>query len=199
MAARRGATKDFIGHWVETDWNDRCLAAATARWQPQSGHDTRSRTSSQTKHWSHWEEVSLPIVSYLWRMHHSPATITGSLIRLRAWTDARWSAGVVPAWWRLHGCLFPDLAGFLRYSPGILLEYRTRLARLAGWGIFVSTLSFLSTKLTSIASGAAEVPFGPFITELLAERFARTICLAWLVRRHGGASGVCPWARLPTQ
>jgi membrane protein YqaA with SNARE-associated domain len=72
--------------------------------------------------------------------------------------------------------------------------YRQRLAQWGGWAIFASTMSPLSTKLTSIASGAVGVPFATFAGALLAGRLARTLAFAWLVR-HGGAEIVARWVR----
>lgn len=77
-------------------------------------------------------------------------------------------------------------------SPTALAEYRARLAEWGGWAIFASTMSPLSTKLTSIASGAAGVPFGTFMLALLAGRLTRTMALAWMVR-NGGAEMVAKW------
>jgi len=77
-------------------------------------------------------------------------------------------------------------------TPAQLDAYRTRLADWGGLAIFASTMSPLSTKLTSIASGAAGVPFGTFIVALLAGRLTRTMVLAWIVR-HGGAELVQRW------
>ncbi len=77
-------------------------------------------------------------------------------------------------------------------SSADLDAYRARLAEWGGLAIFASTMSPLSTKLTSIASGAAGVPFGVFTGALLAGRLTRTLALAWLVR-HGGAALVAHW------
>lgn len=73
-----------------------------------------------------------------------------------------------------------------------LNEYRARLAQWGGLAIFASTMSPLSTKLTSIASGAAGVPFAIFTAALLAGRLTRTLALAWLVR-NGGAEMLGRW------
>ena len=82
-------------------------------------------------------------------------------------------------------------------SSADLDAYRARLAEWGGLAIFASTMSPLSTKLTSIASGAAGVPFGVFTGALLAGRLTRTLVLAWLVR-HGGAELVRRWAEPET-
>jgi membrane protein YqaA with SNARE-associated domain len=77
-------------------------------------------------------------------------------------------------------------------TPAQLDAYRTRLADWGGLAIFASTMSPLSTKLTSIASGAAGVPFMTFTAALLAGRLTRTMVMAWAVR-HGGADMVARW------
>jgi len=77
-------------------------------------------------------------------------------------------------------------------SAADLDAYRARLAEWGGLAIFASTMSPLSTKLTSIASGAAGVPFSVFTVALLAGRLTRTLAMAWLVR-HGGAEMVRRW------
>ncbi|HEY0931897.1 MAG TPA: VTT domain-containing protein [Gemmatimonas sp.] len=84
------------------------------------------------------------------------------------------------------------LARFFNYSPEAFTEYRARLAEYGAWAILASTLSPLSTKLTSIASGAIGVPFAAFAAALLAGRLTRTLALAWLVR-NGGAQAVARW------
>ena len=84
------------------------------------------------------------------------------------------------------------LSRLVGMSPADLQAYRERLAEWGGWAIFFSTMSPLSTKLTSIASGAAGVPFVVFALALLAGRLTRTMVLAWLVR-HGGAAAVQRW------
>jgi len=71
-------------------------------------------------------------------------------------------------------------------------EYRATLAQYGAWAIFASTMSPLSTKLTSIASGAIGVPWPQFLFALLAGRLTRTLGFAWLVR-HGGAAAVQRW------
>lgn len=79
-------------------------------------------------------------------------------------------------------------------TPADLESYRLRLAQWGAWAIFASTMSPLSTKLTSIASGAAGVPFATFVAALLAGRLTRTLFFAWLVR-NGGAELVARWVR----
>ena len=78
------------------------------------------------------------------------------------------------------------LSRLIGLTPEALEAYRTRLATYGAIAIFISTMSPLSTKLTSIASGAAGVAFGPFVLALSLGRLTRTLGLAWLVR-HGGA------------
>ena len=84
------------------------------------------------------------------------------------------------------------IAQSLGITPEHLEQYRSRLAEYGAWAIFASTMSPLSTKLTSIASGIAGVSFPSFVTALLAGRLIRTRGLAWLVR-NGGATAVQRW------
>ncbi len=86
------------------------------------------------------------------------------------------------------------IAGLAGVSPEALDATRATLARYGTWAIFASTMSPLSTKLTSIVSGAIGVPWHHFVGALLAGRLLRTMALAWLVR-HGGASAVQNWVR----
>lgn len=85
----------------------------------------------------------------------------------------------------LHG----PLAGWLGITAEHLERYRSTLARYGAWAIFASTMSPLSTKLTSIASGMIGVPWHEFTAALLVGRLVRTLGLAWLVR-NGGAAAV---------
>lgn len=71
---------------------------------------------------------------------------------------------------------------------------RTVLAEHGGWVIFASTMSPLSTKWMSIASGVAGVPWPEFVGMLTLGRATRTLGLAWLVR-NGGAAAVERWVR----
>jgi membrane protein YqaA with SNARE-associated domain len=84
------------------------------------------------------------------------------------------------------------VAAWAGITPSQLDAYRTTLGQYGGWAIFASTMSPLSTKLTSIASGIAGVPWPAFVGALLAGRLVRTIGLAWLVR-NGGAAAVERW------
>ncbi len=86
------------------------------------------------------------------------------------------------------------LASMLGLTVARVTEYRATLAQYGGWAIFASTMSPLSTKLTSIASGAIGVPWLEFFGALLAGRLTRTMALAWLVR-NGGAAAVERWTR----
>lgn len=84
------------------------------------------------------------------------------------------------------------IAEWLGMSSTHLTESRETLAKYGAWAIFASTMSPLSVKLTSIASGAVGVPFPQFFGALLAGRLLRTCVFAWLVR-HGGAQAVARW------
>lgn len=84
------------------------------------------------------------------------------------------------------------LARFFDLSPATIDRYRGTLAEWGGWAIFASTMSPLSTKLTSIASGIVGVPFVEFFLALAAGRLVRTMAFAWIVR-HGGAAAVARW------
>jgi membrane protein YqaA with SNARE-associated domain len=97
--------------------------------------------------------------------------------------------GSVGLYWLGHEALDVlqgPLSRFFDLSPATIDHYRGTLAAWGGWAIFASTMSPLSTKLTSIASGIAGVPFGEFVLALAAGRLTRTMALAWLVR-HGGS------------
>ncbi len=83
---------------------------------------------------------------------------------------------------------------FFGLTPVTIDEYRDTLAQYGGWAIFASTMSPLSTKLTSIASGVAGVPFLQFVLALAGGRLARTLLFAWLVR-HGGADAVARFTK----
>ncbi|MBC8086174.1 MAG: DedA family protein [Phycisphaerae bacterium] len=66
-----------------------------------------------------------------------------------------------------------------------------------GWlAILASTLSPISTKLTSVASGAFGVPFVAFGAALSAGRIARVLVFAYLVQ-HGGAKFLARWLKVP--
>lgn len=86
------------------------------------------------------------------------------------------------------------VASLFDLSPAKLDMYRATLAKWGGWAIFASTMSPLSTKLTSIASGAVGVPFAWFFAALSAGRLTRTLFFAYLVR-HGGAQALDRWVK----
>ncbi|MEP6781706.1 MAG: VTT domain-containing protein [Gemmatimonadaceae bacterium] len=66
-----------------------------------------------------------------------------------------------------------------------------------GWlAIFASTMSPISTKLTSVASGAFNLPWWSFLVALTTGRLLRVGVLAYLVQ-HGGAKSVARWLKLP--
>lgn len=88
------------------------------------------------------------------------------------------------------------LEQYARVSPEDINEYRTRLAVHGSWAVFLSTMSPLSTKLTSLASGAVGVPFPGFALAVFGGRLTRTMVFAYLVR-HGGAQAVARWTRIP--
>ena len=88
------------------------------------------------------------------------------------------------------------LAERLGMSAAHLAEARATLAKYGAWAIFASTMSPISTKLTSIASGAIGVPWLQFVGALVAGRLTRGLGLAWLVQ-HGGAEAVAKWVKLP--
>lgn len=86
------------------------------------------------------------------------------------------------------------LAARIGITAARIAEYRATLAEYGAWAIFASTMSPLSTKLTSIASGVIGVPWPQFVGALLAGRLLRTLAFAWLVR-HGGAEAVARWMK----
>lgn len=88
------------------------------------------------------------------------------------------------------------VAGLFDLSPARLGDIRSTLTEWGAWAIFASTMSPISTKLTSIASGAVGVPILKFVLALSAGRLTRTLGLAYLVR-HGGASAVERWVKRP--
>lgn len=103
--------------------------------------------------------------------------------------------GSVGLYWLGHGSLEllqGPLSRFFDLSPATIDRYRGTLAEWGGWAIFASTMSPLSTKLTSIASGIVGVPFGEFLLALAAGRLTRTLVFAWLVV-HGGAQALEKW------
>ena len=81
------------------------------------------------------------------------------------------------------------LARLLGMSPERFAGTRATLAQYGGLAILASTMSPLSTKLTSIASGAAGVPFAEFVLFLTVGRSIRAFGIAWLIR-NGGAEWI---------
>ena len=88
------------------------------------------------------------------------------------------------------------VAEWLGVSSARLGESRATLARYGAWAIFASTLSPLSTKLTSLASGMVGVSWLQFVGALASGRLIRAFGLAWLVQ-HGGATAVERWVKPP--
>lgn len=77
------------------------------------------------------------------------------------------------------------------------LSHMHQLLDRYGWlPIFASTMSPLSTKLTSVASGAFNVPFLAFFAALSAGRLTRVLGFAYLIQ-HGGAKSVARWLKVP--
>jgi membrane protein YqaA with SNARE-associated domain len=126
--------------------------------------------------------IARPARAYRLALIASAGTLIGSVTLYVAGAEA------------LH-LLEGPLARWMGLSPAALESYRARLAEYGGWAIFASTMSPLSTKLTSIASGAIGVPFVEFTAALLAGRLARTLAFAWLVR-NGGAEAVARWVKV---
>lgn len=88
------------------------------------------------------------------------------------------------------------LANLLGVGANELTGMHSVLDRYGWLAIFASTMSPLSTKLTSVASGAFHVPFAAFAAALSAGRLARVFGFAFLVR-HGGAQSVARWLKVP--
>lgn len=129
--------------------------------------------------------LARPERAYRYALVATAGTLVGSIVLYIAGAEAL-------AW--LQG----PLARYLALTPGTIDQYRATLSSYGGWAIFASTMSPLSTKLTSIASGAAGVPFVSFVVALAAGRLTRTLVFAWLVR-HGGASAVAKFTKhVPT-
>lgn len=128
--------------------------------------------------------LARPARAYQLALVAAAGTLTGSIVLYWAGHEALAL---------LHG----PLSSFFDLSTATIDRYRGTLAAYGGWAIFASTMSPLSTKLTSIASGIVGVPFGEFALALAAGRMTRVLALAWLVR-HGGAAAVERWVRRPT-
>jgi len=125
--------------------------------------------------------LARPERAYRYALLATAGTLIGSILLYFAGAEALgWLEGPVSAYFAL--------------TPATINEYRDTLARYGGWAIFASTMSPLSTKLTSIASGAAGVPFLQFVSALAAGRLVRTLLFAWLVR-HGGADALARFTK----
>ncbi|MCA0374069.1 MAG: hypothetical protein LCH84_00265 [Gemmatimonadetes bacterium] len=123
--------------------------------------------------------LARPARAYALALVAAAGTITGSVVLYALGHEAL-------------AVLQGPLASFFDLAPATIARYRGTLASWGGWAIFASTMSPLSTKLTSIASGIAGVPFPEFVLALSAGRLTRVLALAWLVR-HGGAAAVSRW------
>ncbi len=88
------------------------------------------------------------------------------------------------------------LANWLGVGANELTGMHQLLDRYGWLAIFASTMSPLSTKLTSVASGAFNVPFAAFAAALTTGRLTRVLVFAYLVR-HGGANSVARWLKVP--
>lgn len=125
--------------------------------------------------------LARPERAYRYALVATLGTVIGSVLLYIAGAEAlSWLEGPVSRYFSI--------------TPATVNEHRATLARYGGWAIFASTMSPLSTKLTSIASGAAGVPFLQFLLALTAGRLTRTMVFAWLVR-HGGADAVAKFTK----
>lgn len=125
--------------------------------------------------------LARPERAYRYALVATAGTLIGSIALYFAGAEAlAWLEGPVSRYFAL--------------TPAAINAYRDTLARYGGWAIFASTMSPLSTKLTSIASGAAGVPLLQFLLALSAGRLTRTFAFAWLVR-HGGADAVARFTK----
>ncbi len=125
--------------------------------------------------------LARPGRAYRYALVATAGTLIGSVVLYIAGAEAL-------AW--LEG----PVSRFFALTPASMNAYRETLAQYGAWAIFASTMSPLSTKLTSIASGAAGVPFGDFLFALTAGRLTRALVIAWLVR-HGGADAVARFTK----
>jgi membrane protein YqaA with SNARE-associated domain len=128
--------------------------------------------------------IARPASAYRLALIASAGTIAGSIVLYVLGAEAL-------AW--LQG----PVATTFGISPEKFDATRATLSRWGAWAIFASTMSPLSTKWTSIASGAVGVPFAAFVGALAAGRLTRTFVLAYVVR-HGGARAVERWVEPST-
>jgi membrane protein YqaA with SNARE-associated domain len=117
--------------------------------------------------------LARPTRAYRYALVATAGTLIGSIVL--------YVAGARALSW-----LAAPVSQYFAITPATIDAYRETLSRYGGWAIFASTMSPLSTKLTSIASGVAGVPFLEFVIALSAGRLTRALVFAWLVR-HGGA------------
>ena len=82
--------------------------------------------------------------------------------------------------------LVTDTVGrWVGIDAGGLAEAQALLAKY-GWLLVVgSTFSPISTKLLSASAGLFGMPYAVFISALGVSRFARTLLLAWAIRKFG--------------
>lgn len=117
--------------------------------------------------------LARPQRAYVLALYASVGTIIGSVLLYYAGASAL-------------TLLQGPLAEFLGITTEHLDTYRERLGRYGAWAILASTVTPLSTKLTSVASGMVGVPFAYFVGALTVGRVGRTMALAWIIR-NGGA------------
>lgn len=128
--------------------------------------------------------LARPQRAYILALYASVGTIIGSVLLYYAGASAL-------------SLLQGPLAEFLGVTAEHIDQYRSTLGRYGAWAILASTVSPLSTKLTSIASGMIGVPFVYFVTALTVGRVGRTMALAWIVR-NGGAEALARYTQLPS-
>lgn len=88
------------------------------------------------------------------------------------------------------------VAAWLGVGPAELAQMHALLDNYGWLAILASTMSPLSTKLTSVASGAFNVPWWSFVAALSGGRLLRVSIIAWLIQ-HGGAERVARWLKVP--
>lgn len=108
-------------------------------------------------------------------------------------------AGSITLYW-VGALAIADQSGSMASWLGVGAEDMSRMHELLdryGWfAILASTLSPISAKLTSVASGAFDVPFASFALALSVGRLSRVLFIAYLVR-HGGARRLARWLKVP--